>query len=56
MDMRQVVGRNFGRLRRAKGLTQEEDEARPGISQCRERLPLVVLRPIPVSNAAAHSA
>jgi transcriptional regulator with XRE-family HTH domain len=33
MDMRQLVGRNFARIRRAKGLTQEEVEARSGISQ-----------------------
>jgi transcriptional regulator with XRE-family HTH domain len=33
MDMRKLVGRNFGRLRRAKGLTQEEIEARSGFSQ-----------------------
>ena len=33
MDMRKRVGRNFSRLRRAKGLTQEEVEARPGFSQ-----------------------
>jgi transcriptional regulator with XRE-family HTH domain len=33
MDMRKLVGRNFGRLRRAKGLTQEEVEARSGFSQ-----------------------
>jgi len=33
MDMRQLVGRNFARLRRAKGLTQEEVEARSGVSQ-----------------------
>lgn len=28
-----MVGRNFARLRRAKGLTQEEVEARSGFSQ-----------------------
>lgn len=33
MDMRKLVGRNFARLRRAKGLTQEEVEARSGYSQ-----------------------
>jgi len=33
MDMRKLVGRNFARLRRAKGLTQEELEARSGFSQ-----------------------
>jgi len=33
MDMRKLVGRNFARLRRAKGLTQEEVEARSGFSQ-----------------------
>ena len=33
MDMRKLVGRNFARLRREKGLTQEEVEARSGISQ-----------------------
>src|SRR5260370_41973906 len=33
MDMRKVVGRNFARLRRVKGLTQEEVEARSGFSQ-----------------------
>ena len=33
MDMRKLVGRNFSRLRRAKGLTQEEVEARSGFSQ-----------------------
>nr|WP_295744938.1 helix-turn-helix transcriptional regulator [uncultured Acidocella sp.] len=33
MDMRQVVGRNFARLRKARGLTQEEVEARSGVSQ-----------------------
>ena len=33
MDMRKLIGRNFARLRRAKGLTQEEVEARSGHSQ-----------------------
>lgn len=33
MDMRKLVGRNFARLRRVKGLTQEEVEARSGFSQ-----------------------
>lgn len=33
MDMRQLVGRNFSRIRREKGLTQEELEARSGFSQ-----------------------
>ena len=33
MDMRKLVGRNFARLRRVKGLTQEEVEARSGYSQ-----------------------
>lgn len=33
MDMRRLVGRNFARLRREKGLTQEELEARSGFSQ-----------------------
>ena len=33
MDMRELVGRNFARLRREKGLTQEEVAARPGFSQ-----------------------
>lgn len=33
MDMRILVGRNFARLRREKGLTQEEVEARSGFSQ-----------------------
>ena len=31
--MRQLVGRNFARLRKARGLTQEEVEARSGVSQ-----------------------
>ncbi|KQT48155.1 transcriptional regulator [Devosia sp. Leaf420] len=33
MDMRSLVGRNFARLRREKGLTQEEIERRSGYSQ-----------------------
>ena len=33
MDMRGLVGRNFARLRREMGLTQEEVEARSGFSQ-----------------------
>lgn len=33
MDMRQLVGSNFARLRREKGLTQEEVSARSGFSQ-----------------------
>lgn len=33
MDMRKLVGRNFARLRRQKGLTQEDVEARSGFSQ-----------------------
>ena len=33
MDMRKLVGSNFARLRRQKGLTQEEIEARSGFSQ-----------------------
>lgn len=33
MDMRKLVGRNFARLRRDKGLTQEDLEARSGFSQ-----------------------
>ena len=33
MDMRKLVGRNFARLRRAKGLTQEDIEVRSGFSQ-----------------------
>jgi transcriptional regulator with XRE-family HTH domain len=33
MDMRKLVGRNFARLRREKGLTQEDVEARSGYSQ-----------------------
>ncbi|MET3758331.1 transcriptional regulator with XRE-family HTH domain [Rhizobium binae] len=31
--MRKLVGSNFARLRREKGLTQEEVEARSGFSQ-----------------------
>jgi transcriptional regulator with XRE-family HTH domain len=33
MDMRKLVGRNFATLRREKGLTQEDVEARSGFSQ-----------------------
>lgn len=33
MDMRKLVGRNFARLRRESGLSQEEVEARSGFSQ-----------------------
>lgn len=33
MDMRKLVGRNFARLRREKGLTQEQLEERSGFSQ-----------------------
>lgn len=33
MDMRELVGRNFARLRREKGLTQEQVEVRSGFSQ-----------------------
>jgi transcriptional regulator with XRE-family HTH domain len=33
MDMRKLVGRNFARLRQAKGLTQEDVSARSGLSQ-----------------------
>ena len=33
MDMRALVGRNFARIRREKGLTQEQVEARSGFSQ-----------------------
>ncbi|NKK74334.1 MULTISPECIES: helix-turn-helix domain-containing protein [Rhizobium] len=33
MDMRKLVGRNFARLRREKGLTQEDVELRSGYSQ-----------------------
>lgn len=33
MDMRKLVGKNFARLRREQGLTQEDVEARSGFSQ-----------------------
>jgi transcriptional regulator with XRE-family HTH domain len=33
MDMRRLVGRNFARLRRVKGLTQEDVETRSEFSQ-----------------------
>lgn len=33
MDMHRLVGQNFARLRREKGLTQEEVEVRSGFSQ-----------------------
>ena len=33
VDMRRLVGANFARLRREKGLTQEEVADRSGISQ-----------------------
>ena len=33
MDMRKLVGRNFARLRREQGLTQEEVAIRSGFSQ-----------------------
>jgi len=33
MDMRKLVGRNFARLRRERGLTQEEVQERSGFSQ-----------------------
>ncbi len=33
MDMRKLVGRNFTRLRKDKGLTQEQLEERSGFSQ-----------------------
>ena len=33
MDMRKLIGRNFARLRRERGLTQEELEERSGFSQ-----------------------
>ena len=33
MDMRKLVGRNLARLRREKGLTQEQVELRSGFSQ-----------------------
>lgn len=33
MDMRALVGRNFARVRRASGLTQEQVAERSGLSQ-----------------------
>lgn len=33
MDMRQLVGRNFARLRKESGLTQEQLAERCGVSQ-----------------------
>lgn len=33
MDMRKTVGRNFARIRREKGLTQEDVERLSGFSQ-----------------------
>ena len=33
MDMRRLVGRNFARIRHARGLTQEQVEERSGFSQ-----------------------
>lgn len=33
MDMRRLVGRNFARLRRERGLTQEQVAERSGLSQ-----------------------
>jgi transcriptional regulator with XRE-family HTH domain len=33
MDMRKLVGRNFLRIRKEKGLSQEEVEERSGFSQ-----------------------
>jgi len=33
MDMRRLVGRNFARVRRDKGLTQEQVAERSGFSQ-----------------------
>ena len=33
MDMRELVGRNFARLRREKGLTQEQVAELSGLSQ-----------------------
>lgn len=33
MDMRRLIGENFARIRREKGLTQEEVEALSGFSQ-----------------------
>jgi transcriptional regulator with XRE-family HTH domain len=33
MDMRKLIGTNFARIRREKGLTQEQIEERSGLSQ-----------------------
>ena len=33
MDMRKLVGRNFARIRKRNGLTQEQVEERSGFSQ-----------------------
>ena len=33
MDMRKLVGQNFARIRRERGLTQEQIEERSGFSQ-----------------------
>lgn len=33
MDMRELFGRNFARIRREKGLTQEKIEERSGFGQ-----------------------
>ena len=33
MDMRKLVGTNFARIRRERGLTQEQVEAKSGFSQ-----------------------
>jgi transcriptional regulator with XRE-family HTH domain len=33
MDMRKIVGQNFARIRREKGLTQEQIDERSGFSQ-----------------------
>ena len=33
MDMRELVGKNFARLRKERGLTQEQVEERSGFSQ-----------------------
>lgn len=33
MDMRKLIGKNFGRVRREKGLTQEEVASLSGLSQ-----------------------
>jgi transcriptional regulator with XRE-family HTH domain len=33
MDVRRLVGRNFARIRKEKGLTQEQVEERSGYSQ-----------------------